>query len=152
MSKITLSSYDSLIDRSIVIERDAYGEKVLVTPDGHYIKIFRTKKRLSTAAIRPYALRFQSNAEKLACLGIPTVQVHSVSYCPENRRHLVTYRPLPGETLRAALKKEEGQDGLLAGFARFLAKLHRRGIYFRSIHFGNVSVMSSSSPIRTNSV
>jgi len=143
-SKITLSNYNYMIDRCIVIERDAYGEKVLIAPDGHYIKIFRTKKRLSTAALRPYALRFQSNAEKLACLGIPTVQVHSVAYCPENRRHLVTYRPLPGETLRAVLKKGEGSDGLLAGFARFLAQLHRRGIYFRSIHFGNVIIQPDS--------
>lgn len=107
-STITLSNYNSLIDRCIVIERDAYGEKVLSAPDGQYIKIFRTKKRLSTAALRPYALRFQSNAEKLACLGIPTVQVHSVSYCPENRRYLVEYRPLDGETLRAVLR--EGKD------------------------------------------
>jgi hypothetical protein len=133
-----------LIDRCKVIERDAYGEKVLIAPDGNFIKIFRTKKHLSTAAIRPYAQRFQSNAEKLACLGIPTIQVHSVSYCPENRRHLVTYRPLPGETLRAALRTGEGQDDLLAAFARFLAELHRLGIYFRSIHFGNVIVPTES--------
>ncbi|TRO82734.1 hypothetical protein [Trichloromonas acetexigens] len=144
MIVISRSAYHSLIEQSQVIERDAYGEKVLVAPDGHYIKIFRTKKRLSTAAIRPYALRFQSNAEKLACLGIPTVQVCSVSYCPENRRHLVTYRPLPGETLRSALRTGEGQDDFLAAFARFLAKLHRRGIYFRSIHFGNVIIQPDS--------
>ena len=141
---ISLSFYNTIIDQFEVIERDAYGEKVLIAPDGHYIKIFRTKKRLSTAALCPYALRFCKNAETLARLGIPSVQVCSVSYCPENRRHLVTYRPLPGETLRAALKKREGQDGLLAGFARFLAKLHRRGIYFRSIHFGNVIVPTES--------
>lgn len=107
-SKITLSNYNSLIARCIVIERDAYGEKVLIAPDGNYVKIFRTKKRLSTAALRPYALRFCKNAETLARLGIPTVQVCSVSYCPENRRHLVTYRPLPGETLRSALRTGEG--------------------------------------------
>lgn len=128
MTDISLSTYQTLVDQSQVIERDHYGEKVLIAPDGNYIKIFRTKKRLSTAALRPYALRFCKNAETLARLGIPTVQVCSVSYCPEKRRHLVTYRPLPGETLRAALKKGEGQDGLLAAFARFLAKLHRRGI------------------------
>ena len=140
----SLCDYKSLVAQSQVIERDAYGEKVLIAPDGHYIKIFRTKKRLSTAALRPYALRFCKNAETLARLDIPTVQVCSVSYCPENRRHLVTYRPLPGETLRAALKKGKGQDGLLAGFARFLAKLHRLGIYFRSVHFGNVIIQPDS--------
>lgn len=144
MIVISGSAYHSLIEQSQVIERDHYGEKVLIAPDGNFIKIFRTKKLLSTAIFRPYALRFQSNAEKLASLGIPTVQVCSVSYCPENRRHLVTYRPLPGETLRAALRTGEGQDDLLAAFARFLAKLHRRGIYFRSIHFGNVIIQPDS--------
>jgi len=144
LMNFSFADYQALVAQSQVIERDAYGEKVLIAPDGNYVKIFRTKKRLSTAALRPYALRFCKNAETLARLGIPTVQVCSVSYCPENRRHLVTYRPLPGETLRSALKKGERQDGLLASFARFLAELHRRGIYFRSIHFGNVIIQPDS--------
>lgn len=141
---IALSSYNMIISQSEVIERDAYGEKVLIAPDGNFIKIFRTKKLLSTAIFRPYALRFRSNAEKLARLGIPTVQVHSVSYCPENRRHLVAYRPLAGDTLRAVLREGGDVDLLLKRFARFLAELHRRGVFFRSIHFGNVIVPPES--------
>lgn len=144
MTDILLSTYQTLVDQSQVIERDHYGEKVLITPDGNYIKIFRTKKLLSTAILRPYALRFQSNAEKLARLGIPSVQVHSVSYCPGNRRHLVEYRPLAGETLRAVLREGGDAEVLLKGFARFLAALHDTGVYFRSIHFGNVIIQPDS--------
>lgn len=143
-SRITLSNYNSLIDRCKVIEQDAYGEKVLIAPAGNYIKIFRTKRLLSTAIFRPYALRFQSNAEKLARLAVPTVQVCSVSYCPGNRRHLVEYRPLSGETLRAVLREGGDAEVLLKRFARFLAALHDTGVYFRSIHFGNVIVQPDS--------
>lgn len=141
---ISLAEYQTLVAQSQVIERDHYGEKVLIAPDGSFIKIFRTKKLLSTAIFRPYALRFRSNAEKLARLGISTVQVHSVSYCPENRRHLVEYRPLAGETLRAVLREGGEVVPLLARFARFLAELHRRGVFFRSIHFGNIIVQPES--------
>lgn len=144
MAVISLSTYHALVAQSQVIERDHYGEKVLIAPDGNFIKIFRTKKLLSTAIFRPYALRFRSNAEKLARLGIPTVQVHSVSYCPENRRHLVAYRPLAGETLRAVLREGGEVELLLKRFARFLAELHQRGVFFRSIHFGNVIVQPDS--------
>lgn len=138
------ADYLRLIDCVRVIEKDGHGEKVLIAPHGNFIKIFRTKKLLSTAAVRPYALRFQNNAEKLACLGIPAVQVHSVFYCPENRRYLVEYRPLAGETLRAVLREGKDVDLLLTRFARFLAELIRGGVCFRSIHFGNVFIQPDS--------
>lgn len=141
---VSLSSYNTIIDQSDVIELDAYGEKVLIAADGNFIKIFRRKKIFSTAVLRPYALRFRSNAEQLIRLGIPTVQVCSVSYCPENCRYLVEYRPLAGETLRAVLRERGDSAVLLERFARFLAELHRRGVYFRSIHFGNVIVPTES--------
>jgi hypothetical protein len=141
---LSLAEYQALVAQSQVIERDHYGEKVLIAPDGNFIKIFRSKKTFSTAALKPYALRFWSNAEQLARLGIATVQVHSVSYCPENRRHLVEYRPLAGETLRAVLREGGDPAVLLTRFARFLAELHRRGVYFRSIHFGNVIIQLDS--------
>ena len=144
MTSISLSGYLDVIARSRVIERDAYGEKVLVSPDGGFVKVFRAKKRFSTAVIRPYAVRFRDNTEKLARLGIPTVQVCSLVYCPENRRHLVAYRPLPGDTLRQVLRDGGDPDPLLMRFVRLLAELHRSGVYFRSIHFGNVIVQPGS--------
>jgi hypothetical protein len=140
MTPISVSAYQALIAESRVIERDAYGEKVLVGADGTFIKIFRTKKVFSTAVIKPYAVRFRDNTTKLTRLGIPTVRVHSVSYCADNRRHLVAYSPLPGETLRQVLRQKAVLEPLIKCFASFLAELHRRGVYFRSIHFGNVIV------------
>jgi tRNA A-37 threonylcarbamoyl transferase component Bud32 len=133
--------YLTLVASATVLERDAHGAKVLALPGGEFVKLFRRKRWLSSALFFPYARRFIRNAARLARLGIPTVTVLDAAYCPAVRRHLVTYRPLPGMTLRQALAAAE-TDGmaLLREFAQFVALLHQRGVYFRSLHLGNVIV------------
>jgi len=144
MKRISLSEYRDLLKRSQLVEQDAHGEKVLIAQDGCFVKVFRNKKRFSTAAIKPYAVRFCENSQKLDQLQIPTVKVRSLVYCFENKRHLVTYQPISGKTLRDALGAGVSTDALLSRFAKFLARLHQNGIYFRSIHFGNVIVQPES--------
>lgn len=136
------SAYRELLAATRVIERDRHGEKVLQQPDGNFTKIFRRKRWLSTALLRPYALRFGENAKTLAFLAVPTVAVVDICHCREMNRHLVTYRPLPGETLRSMLHDfpDERQE-LLMELAGFIALLHLKGVYFRSLHFGNIIVM-----------
>lgn len=141
MKRIDQTAYLQLLSSSTVVERDAYGEKVLARPDGLMVKLFRRKRRLSSALFFPYALRFVRNARLLAERSIRTVNVLEVAYCATAGRHLVTYRPLPGTTLRSALGSvETDRSSLLAEFAGFVAGLHQKGIYFRSLHFGNVIV------------
>lgn len=141
VKRIDQTIYLQLLAASTVIERDAYGEKVLARPDGLLVKLFRRKRRLSSALFFPYALRFARNARLLAERSIRTVEVLEVAYCATAERHLVTYRPLPGKTLRNALASAEtDRSRLLAVFADFVAGLHQKGIYFRSLHFGNVIV------------
>lgn len=141
MKRIDQTTYLQLLSSSTVIERDAYGEKVLARPDGLLVKLFRRKRRLSSALFFPYASRFVRNAGLLAERGICTVNVLEVAYCAAAERHLVTYRPLPGKTLRSALASAEtDRSRLLAEFACFVAGLHQKGVYFRSLHFGNVIV------------
>ncbi len=141
MRRLTLESYQLLLDSSQVIERDGHGPKVLSLADGSLVKIFRRKHRLSTAAFLPYAVRFARNVRRLTSRGILTVEVTDLAHCPAVTRHLVTYRPLPGRTLRQALAAPGAErDGLFDAFARLVATLHQKGIYFRSLHFGNVIV------------
>jgi hypothetical protein len=144
MVRISGNDYHDLVERSEVIERDRHGEKVIVAPDGHFIKFFRTKRIFSTATIKPYAKRFCDNSQKLGRLSISTVKVRALSYCPENKRYLVKYQPLAGVALRDALRNTQEPDVLLTRFAGFLARLHRQGVYFRSIHFGNLIVQPDS--------
>ena len=135
------ADYRALVDRCQVIERDSFGEKVLQTPEGLIIKIFRRKRLLTSATVYPYARRFVHNVARLAARRVPTVEILDFTRCPGMQRHLVTYRPLPGMTVRSALKdRASDQDRLLASVSRFVSDLHRKGICFRSLHFGNIIV------------
>jgi len=136
---MSAADFRALVERSTVIERDGFGEKVLKTPEGLMARIFRRRRLLTTARFIPYARRFVRNARFLAARGIPTVTVVGYAWCPELDRHVVTYQPLPGSALRACLEEEGASpEGLLAAVATFVAVLHERGVYFRSLHVGNI--------------
>lgn len=125
-----------LLNAARVLERDAFGVKVAQLPSGTILKLFRRKRRVSSAAWWPYGQRFVQNAQRLAQSGVPTVQVRAFFECPQAARHVVAYRPLAGEVLRHRLVSGETVDWpQLAGF---MAQLHRQGIYFRSLHSGNI--------------
>ena len=137
MKNLSQQEYDRLVSDAALIERDHHGPKVLKAADGSFIKLFRRKHLLTTALLWPYAQRFADNAGKLRLLGIPSVDMLDLAYCPGVQRHLVRYRPLPGRTLRE-VAAERGLDPChLAGF---LAELHGKGVFFRSIHLGNIIV------------
>ena len=127
-----------MIEGARVISFDYYGDKVLELPDGRMVKLFRLKRRLSSALIWPYAKRFERGAGLLRELNIPTVEVVAGYRVKSLGRHAVVYRPLEGERLRDALKDSKKSNDLLARFSAFLAELHEKGVYFRAIHFGNV--------------
>lgn len=141
LKKINHAQYLALLARAKVLESDGHGEKVLALPDGTLVKVFRRKRWLSTALLFPYAHRFVRNARRLAERNIRTVRILGTVYCPSVARHFVTYQPLPGTTLRQALNTVgRGQQSLLDSFACFVSTLHQKGVYFRSLHFGNVIV------------
>lgn len=125
-----------LLDGAKVLERDSFGIKVAQLPSGTILKLFRRKRRVSSAAWRPYAQRFVRNAACLARAGIPTVQVRAFFQCAQAARHVVAYRPLAGDVLRERLARGERVDW--SRLAAFMAHLHRQGIYFRSLHSGNI--------------
>ncbi len=126
-----------LLDAAQVLQYDRSGIKVAQLPSGAVVKLFRQQRRLSSAAWAPAAQRFANNAAALARLGIPSVQVHRLFYCPERARYGVIYRPLAGSVLRESLSTPE-RDADWTVLARFVAELHRRGVYFRSLHSGNI--------------
>jgi tRNA A-37 threonylcarbamoyl transferase component Bud32 len=140
LKPLTLNEYQRLVDNSVILEEDGHGLKVLETSDGHIIKIFRQKRVVSSALIKPYASRFVKNAQVLKKLGIHTVDVVDMFYCPPIKRTLVKYRPIPGKTLRSVLHSSLHLDDVMESFVRFFAELHNKGVFFRSIHLNNVIV------------
>ena len=124
-----------------MLEADRHGEKVLRLADGTFLKLFRRKRLITSAAWSPYARRFAENASALARLGIPVPEVIEIMRIASLKRDAVHYRPLAGTTLRA-LNHQPGDEAarrdLQARFGEFVVQLHRKGIYFRSLHLGNV--------------
>ncbi|MGE8179540.1 toluene tolerance protein [Pseudomonas fluorescens] len=132
---------NQMIKGARVLEADSFGPKVFLLPDGNILKLFRRKRFLSSALFRPYSKRFIDNAARLEKLGIPTLQTLTFHQLDTPGMTAVLYRPLPGETLRQLA----GKDGFdwqqtLPALTVFIRELHAAGVYFRSLHLGNIVV------------
>lgn len=140
MQLLSREQYDSWRTGAEVIEKDGHGEKVLRLADGTFLKLFRRKSWLSKTAFHTPAERFAANALQLHRLGIPSPRVIGLFRMRSPYRSVVHYQPLPGDTLRHLLSRDPALDQLklFARLAEFITKLHDLGIYFRSLHMGNI--------------
>jgi len=140
MQPLSREQYDLWRQGAQVLEKDGHGEKVLRLADGTFLKLFRRKSLLSKTAIYPPARRFADNAAELERLGIPCPKVIQLYRLSEPYRTVVHYEPLPGQTLRQLLSSDTTLDQLelFARLAEFITHLHELGVYFRSLHMGNI--------------
>lgn len=140
-SRLSEDDFNRLTLGAQVLEADSYGAKVYLLQDGNILKVFRRKRLISSALLRPYSQRFIDNAVRLAELGIPTLEVISHHKLDIPGKTAVLYRPLPGRTLLQK-SREPGfsWDVQLPALVELIRSLHRSGIYFRSLHLGNVVV------------
>lgn len=140
MTPLTHEQYLSLYEKSELIEADHHGEKVLKLADGSFLKLFRRKRLLSSSLYRPYATRFAQNAQALEERHIPCPKIIATYRIDSIQRTAVHYWPLPGETLRHCLPKLAPETQLALGrqLGAFIAQLHQQGVYFRSLHLGNI--------------
>ncbi|WP_313952499.1 toluene tolerance protein [Accumulibacter sp.] len=141
MNRLEQDDYLALRAGATILEEDGFGEKVLRLADGTMLKLFRRKRLLSSAAWSPYAQRFADNAAALHQRHIPAPVIIAVWRVPSIDRDAVHYHPLVGKTLREM--RREGleahrEQALKAAFTRFVIHLHDCGVYFRSLHLGNV--------------
>lgn len=141
LKRLKQQDYLALREGAEVLEVDHHGEKVLRLADGTILKLFRRRRLISSAALFPYACRFADNAEALARLGIPVPEVIEVLRIPSIARDAVHYRPLAGKTLRELMRaglSSERRQALRTAFTRLVIGLHDKGVYFRSLHLGNI--------------
>jgi len=138
MQAIDHSTYETLREGAHVLEADGSGDKVLRLTDGRMLKLFRRKRLLSSALIFPYAQRFADNTHALTLRDIPCPTVIAVYRIPSIQRDGVYYEPLEGMTVRQLQPSDEEADALRSQLGIFIARLHEKGVYFRSLHFGNV--------------
>ena len=135
MKEITSDAFQKLCKDAAILVDTRHGPKVLETKDQHIIKIFRPRKRISSANFKPRALQFMKNAEALARLGMPSLNVNEARHCPEENLQFVTYAKEAGDEIRTIAERD---PTILNELPAFMAMLHQKGIFFRGIHLGNV--------------
>ncbi|AIN60538.1 hypothetical protein [Pseudomonas soli] len=138
-SRLSQVEFDHMTLGAKVLEADSHGAKVYLLEDGNILKVFRRKRFLSSALLRPYSQRFIDNAARLTLAGFPTLEVLSHHKLPLPGRTAVLYRPLPGQTLLQLSRAPDfSWERELPRLIELIHRLHRAGIYFRSLHLGNV--------------
>lgn len=133
----------ALISNAEIIEEDGLGAKVLRLEDGSFLKLFRPRRWYTSGSFNPYSQRFARNSQQLTTLGFTTPRILDLYQYADGSTG-VRYEPLPGRTLRQALAASpdlEAQGALVRQFGRYLGQLHERGVYFRSLHLGNVLLL-----------
>ncbi|MFG3453711.1 O-antigen ligase family protein [Stutzerimonas stutzeri] len=137
---LTRIQLNELLQTARIIEEDGHGVKVAEMADGNYLKLFRRKRMLSTALWSPPSRRFAENARQLQSLGVTAPSIDCFVRIPSARLDGIIYRPLPGDTLRNHWRSlgDTERDEDIRRFGAFLGRLHQLGIYFRSLHLGNV--------------
>lgn len=141
MKTLSREDFQLLRQGARLVEKDPHGEKVLFLKNGHYLKLFRRKRLISSAAWYPYAQRFVDNAAALEIREVACPKVVDIFRVLEIARDCVEYEPLPGTTLRALIQSGLDDDEaikLKQQFNLFVRQLHDKGIYFRSLHLNNV--------------
>ncbi|WP_312026999.1 lipopolysaccharide kinase InaA family protein [Pseudomonas sp. J452] len=123
-----------------VLEKDSHGVKVVRLTDGNILKIFRSRRHPLIARLRPDAMRFSEHASRLQSLGIQTPQVLELGWIERKKAvSACIYQPLEGQPLDKLFRDSRSEfDALLPQLAGYIHGLHQRGIYFRSLHLGNI--------------
>ncbi|MDP3979137.1 MAG: polymerase [Pseudomonas sp.] len=140
MRILSETELDTLLRGAKTIEEDGLGLKVACLVDGDFLKLYRRKRLLSSSLWSLPARRFANNAKRLQQLGIASPDIEELLLIPERKLNGVRYRPLPGETLRDRWRTltDETREAEVECFGAFLGHLHQLGVYFRSLHLGNV--------------
>ena len=138
MKNLTSEEYNRLTQNAKVLAEDGFGKKVLELKDHSIIKLFRVKRLISQATVYSPARRFKNNALRLIALNIPTVTILNLYKIKSIKRTAVHYQQLEGLTVREYLQQHSASDTFLSELGRFLLHLHDQGIFFRSVHFGNI--------------
>lgn len=137
---LTSRGLDEMLDGGTILEQDQRGYKVIRLANGDYLKIFRVRHAFSGARIYSYARRFIRNSNRLKRLGVPTLICKQLYHFEDDNSTAVLYSPLAGYPLKKLLEVDLMSLDMAASLGIFIAKLHRLGIHFRSLHMGNIII------------
>ena len=141
--RLSNPAFTALQSGAQIIEKDGSGPKVLRLENGTFLKLFRARSSFTSGSFNPYSQRFAVNSERLQAMGIPAPTILDL-YILNDGSSAVLYQPLSGQTLRQVLQSVDSmavRQALVERFGKFLAQLHDKGVYFRSLHLGNVLLL-----------
>ncbi len=143
MRIVTAQQLESWLANGKVLEKDGRGPKVVALESGLFLKIFHTRRHPFLARLQPAARRFANNARRLLALGIAAPQVVELFWIDRHQGLSgCLYQPLPGQSFEQLFIDNPQQAmPLLDSLASFIRHLHRQGIYFRSLHLGNILLL-----------
>lgn len=136
--ELTQDQFEQMIAGADILEKDPTGAKVFRLQTGSILKIFRVKHLISSARLYSHARSFCRNARRLNAIGIPTVKVQQLFHFKDSSNSAVLYEPLIGDTYSDLARRGEVDREKLEKLGRFIARLHANGIFFRSLHLGNI--------------
>jgi hypothetical protein len=120
------------------LEQDQRGIKVTLLPDGRILKVFWLRGFFTSSRVYSNARSFCRNAQRLQLRGIATVSHCELFHFAGSTDTAVIYQPLAGQTVREMLKMSQFNELTAQKLGQFIAELHKKGIYFRSLHCGNI--------------
>jgi RIO-like serine/threonine protein kinase len=140
MRIVTANELQDWLSQGEVLEKDSHGVKVVRLADGNILKIFRSRRHPLIVRLRPDASRFSEHASRLQSMGIQTPQIIELGWIERKKAvSACVYQPLEGQPLDKLFRDSRPQfDALLPQLAAYIHELHQRGIYFRSLHLGNI--------------
>ena len=141
MKYLNKSELDTFVANNAIMFGSREKPGLMLTPAGEVVKCVYPRRRFSKTTLMPAVQAFANNGKKLRERGIAAPDVSEVSCCKDVPVFMVSYPKLHGEDLRQLC--EQGDISILAEFARYLAYLHKLGIYFRALHLGNILKMDS---------
>ncbi len=144
MDSISAGELEELVRDGMCLAGTPERPAIMLDRDDNILKFFYPRKRIfSTKKWWPPAARFAANAKKLTNRGVATVSINRVMHCKELDRHVISYKKLAGDDFRQQCA--ERGAAALAPLPAFIAHLHDQGIFFRSIHLGNLLLQSDRS-------
>lgn len=126
MEVVSKQVFEGLTEGAEVLLAVQGKPRILRTPDNKVIKVFRSKRQWR------HSHKFVNNAKRLTRMGFSTIQPEGCFYCPEENLIYVMYDYVEGTSVHEYLSKRD--TSILKPVARFMARLHKRGVYFRGCH------------------
>jgi len=135
---ISQQELDALCKNGKAIDSKGGYPAVIIHPDDTVTKIWARKKGFfSSSTISPYSNRFIKNAAELTRRGVIAPEIISHAKLEHSHVRIVTYRSLPGESIRELLKENPTQVDI-PRLAEYIFQLHEKGISFGGMHLGNI--------------